>query len=239
MTTTPLAPAPLFVETAPLERVTLDLYRNIHKAIRSEMFSVTLDAGRTAPDGDGLTAVADRLHGLVRLLVSHAEHEDEHVQPHIERHAPTLAAIIERDHPVLESQLARLEVLADRAAGAARAEQRAMAHRLYLSLSSFSAAYLVHQEFEEAVVMPALGDAMTVDELAAVEHAIVSSIPPDEMRVALSLMLPAMNVDDRTELLSNMRAGAPPEVFAGVVALAESVLERPDFVELASRLDIV
>jgi hypothetical protein len=36
-----------------------------------------------------------------------------------------------------------------------------------------------------------------------------------------------MNVEDRVDLLGGMRAGAPPEVFSGVMDLARTVL-RPD-----------
>ena len=36
------------------------------------------------------------------------------------------------------------------------------------------------------------------------------------MAKSLALMLPAMNIDDRTELLGGMQQGAPAEVFAGV-----------------------
>ena len=42
-------------------------------------------------------------------------------------------------------------------------------------------------------------------------------------------MLPAMNIDDRAELLGGMQAGAPPEVFAGVWGLVGSVLPSDDY----------
>ena len=48
------------------------------------------------------------------------------------------------------------------------------------------------------------------------------------MAQSLALMLPAMNVDGRTELLGGMRAGAPAEVFEGVWSLAGSVLDPTD-----------
>ena len=47
-----------------------------------------------------------------------------------------------------------------------------------------------------------------------------------------------MNIDDRTELLGGMRAGAPAEVFAGVWGLAGSVLAPADFTALGARLGI-
>ena len=47
---TAIAPTtPLFVETAALEAVMVDIYRNIHKGIRNELFAVTLAAGQRRP----------------------------------------------------------------------------------------------------------------------------------------------------------------------------------------------
>ena len=73
---------------------------------------------------------------------------------------------------------------------------------------------------------------------AAIDDAIVASIPPDEMVQSLAIMLPAMNVEDQTELFSGMRAGAPPEVFAGALGLAQSVLEPVRYDALARRLGV-
>ena len=86
--------------------------------------------------------------------------------------------------------------------------------------------------------MPALAAVMDVEEIVAVDQAIVASIPPDEMASALGVMLPAMNIDDRAEMLGGMQAEAPPEVFAGVWALAGSVLSPADHAALGARLGI-
>ncbi|HET9444440.1 MAG TPA: hypothetical protein VFO65_14015, partial [Acidimicrobiales bacterium] len=71
-----------------------------------------------------------------------------------------------------------------------------------------------------------------------IHGAILASIPPEEMAKSLALMLPAMNVDGRTELLGGMRAGAPAEAFAAVWGLAGSVLDPSDQAAVAARLGI-
>lgn len=86
--------------------------------------------------------------------------------------------------------------------------------------------------------MPALDGAVGFDACLAMHQAIIASIPPDELARSLALMLPAMNLDDRSELLGGMRAGAPAEVFAGVWGLAGSILRPEDVVALATRLEI-
>lgn len=232
----------LAVETAELDRVEFDIYRDIHKGIRRELFAVTSAAGAVDPgDGDAVAATASRFRGLVTLLVAHAEHEEDFLQGLIEVHAPQLAAIVVRDHRWLECQMAQLEVLADRAVDAARTrgdDSRHLVHKLYLGLAGFTSDYLGHQSFEELEISPALSIAIGPDELAAIDAAIVASIPPDDAAVALGLMLPAMNVDDRVELLGGMQAGAPPEVFGQAMGLAEMVLDAPDYHATAARLGV-
>lgn len=237
MTAAPTATAPLAVETAALESVTVDVYRDIHKGIRAELFAVTGATGSADPaDDETLRTLAARQHALAVLLEQHAAHEDEHVQPLVERHARDLADVVARDHDALERHMARILSLAERAVDAPSGARRLAVHRWYLALASFASEYLAHQAFEELELAPTLAAAIGTDGLAATHHAIVSSIPPDEMAAGLAVMLPAMNLDDRAEMLGGMREGAPPEVFAGVSALASSVLTASDYEALTRRL---
>jgi hypothetical protein len=141
-----------------------------------------------------------------------------------------------RAFAALEDRLAELVGLADGAVGAEA--RRAATHRVYVELSSFTAAYLAHQNLEERLVMPRLETALGVDGVLGVHEAIIGAIPPDEMARSLALMIPAMNVDDRTELLGGLRAAAPAEVFEGVWALATSVLGAPEVDAVTARLGL-
>ena len=49
MTATITSIPALSVETAELEKVTVDIYRDIHKGIRNELFAVTYAAGTAGP----------------------------------------------------------------------------------------------------------------------------------------------------------------------------------------------
>lgn len=233
--TTGTTTVPTFVDLAPI-----DLYRDIHKGIRAALFAVTERAGAVDPaDAAARATVAAEVHRVAWLLDSHAAHEDAHCQPVVEAVAPELAAEIAAVHPVLEARVASFAALADVVAATGGAAARAAVHTLYLELAAFTGEYLLHQDFEERRVMATLATAMPFDAVLAVHQAIVGSIPPDEMAESLAIMLPAMNVDDRAELLGGMRAGAPAEVFAGVCALAESVLSPAAWSATAARLDLV
>lgn len=219
------------------ELVTVDLYRDIHKGIRSELFGLTLEAGRLDPSvRSNRVELAGRVHNAVDLLEKHAEHEDGAVQPALEVHLPSLAEKIASDHLAIDARLVTLGEMADDAIEAV--DTYAAIHRLHLELASFTGAYLEHQDVEERVVMPALDAAIGVDAVAVIHGAIISSIPPDEMAQSLALMLPVMNIDDRAELLGGMRANAPQEVFEGVWGLAGTVLSESDHRALGGRLGI-
>lgn len=226
------------IPTATFELVVHDLYRDIHKGIRTELFALTTSAGN-ADFGDA-TACADvaaHTAGAVALLESHAEHEDGVIGPALEIHLPELAERIEADHVAFDARTRSLVELAE-AVGSAGGDRRRVGHLLYLELASFTGDYLVHQDVEERVVMPALERAVGLDAVVAMHQAIVGSIPPPEMAKSLAIMLPAMNVEDRTELLRGMQAEAPAEVFEGVWSLAGSVLRPADLAALAKRLGL-
>ena len=59
------------------------------------------------------------------------------------------------------------------------------------------------------------------------------------MARSLAFMLPAMNVDDRTEMLAGIRTAAPPEAFDATLGLARSVLRAADYRALAERLGVL
>jgi hypothetical protein len=224
----------------PFERVALNGYRDIHKGIRAELFALTTAAGTLDPhDGAGRADLSRHVQSVVELLVAHAEHEDAVIQPVLEAQLPELAAQIATDHPHIEAQVEEIRDLAAAAVDASDAEVRDDVFRVYMELASFTSAYLTHQDFEERDVTPALERAIGIDGVVELHQAIVGSIPPDEMMRTLPLMLTAMNIDDRTEMLGGMQAGAPPEVFAGVWNLTRSVLTPGDTRALAHRLGVV
>lgn len=227
------------ITRTPLQVVAFNTYRDIHKGIRAEIFAVTEEAGRIDPASDeDRAALSAHVGSVVDLLVSHAEHEDLGVQPALAEHLPAFAEQVAADHERLEARLVELRELAVATAAAASPARRDEVFRLYIELASFTGAYLAHQDFEERLVMPALEGAVGVDAVLAMHGAIIASIPPDEMVQSLAVMLPAMNVDDRAELLGEMRESAPAEVFDGVWGLAASVLTPADHAAVARRLDL-
>jgi hypothetical protein len=223
--------------TAGLPLVTFDLYRDIHKSIRCELFAVTETAGSVDPTDRLATAsLCDHVRSVAELLELHAQHEDEAIDPSLQSHLPDLAERISTDHVLLDRRIATIVDMASSAVEASASDQRRLVHEVYLDLASFVSAYLDHQDLEERVVMPALEQAIGVEAVIGIHGAILGSIPPDVLMRSLALMLPAMNIEDRTELLGGMRSSAPPEAFEAVLGLAQSVLRPADFAGTVARI---
>jgi hypothetical protein len=221
------------------ELVAFDLYRDIHKGIRAELFALTSTAGSLDPaDACGRADLTAHIASVGGVLTLHAEHEDDVIEPALREHAAFVAERISTDHVLLEATFDRIGDIAQSFATAPQCALRRLGHQLYLELTGFTSSYLAHQLIEERVVMPTLERAVGVDAVIGMHMAIVGSIPPEQMGQSLAFMLPAMNVDDRTELLGGMRMSAPAEAFAGVVSLARSVLLPADFAALAARLQL-
>jgi hypothetical protein len=217
--------------------VSVDLYRDIHKGIRAELFALAGEAGRLDPSSVAArVALAGHVRRVVDTLEAHAAHEDAGVQPVLEEQLPDLAARIRDDHERLGRRTVALTDLADEAAESTGPSRSGAVHHLYLELADFTGVYLGHQDVEERIVMPALRTVIGPQAIMAIHGAIIGSIPPDEMAQSLAFMLPAMNIDGRVELLAGMRAGAPPQVFEGVWGLAASVLTPADHTALGARL---
>ena len=237
----PTIPSPLTAwspASDTFDLVAVDLYRDVHKGIRSELFAVVERAGNVDPhERDGVRALADHVIATHVLLEEHAHHEDAFIQPVLERELPVLAERIEQDHLALDRTIGRIAEMAA-SIEASDATARRNVHLLYIDLARFVSEYLTHIDIEERVLMPALEEVIGVEATVELNVAIVSSIPPDEMAKSLALMLPAMNLEDRFDLLSGMRSTAPAEAFASVVDLARSVLRADDYRALAHRLDV-
>ena len=219
--------------------VSYDIYRNVHKAIRLEMFAVTTQLGSLDPDDvDACAGFASRFRTLEAMLTKHAMHEDVHLDRAIAEALGDRAAALAAAHVELEARVARIGAIVDVALAATGTDRRAALHMAYLELADFVGAYLHHQDDEERVVMRALDATFPTAVLAQLDAAIVSSIPPEVLAEFLSIMLPAMNVVDRCELLAEIREHEPVEAFAGIWALAGQVLSGGDHLALAQRLGI-
>lgn len=216
-----------------------DLYRVIHKAVRSLLSDLVAKAGRV--DFTNAVQVAQLradTAATMALLSSHAEHEHEFISPVVAKLAPEAGRRIDSAHDDQEEQIESLNIILD-SIDSNSPDAPWKGHVFLVRLSRFAGELLVHMADEEEQIMPALQSAMSEEQLAELHHAIVSSVPPQEMAQWAEWMLPASNTPERAGLLAGMRAGAPPQVFAFFRDLARRVLPAADDAALEERLNEV
>ncbi|MBP2296425.1 hypothetical protein [Azospirillum rugosum] len=214
-----------------------DMYRLIHKALRGFMVDTLAAVGRMDADDDGeVAAVLGRVRSLLTLCASHVEHENRFVHTAMEARAPGSSADIASDHDHHARDLAALAAAVgavEAAHGPARADA---AHALYRRLALFVGENLAHMEAEESHNNGVLWRTHRDEELQAIEQAIVAAQPPEEMMLVLRWMLASATPAERANLLGGIRAMAPAEAFAGMMALAQSVLAPADHDKLTRAL---
>ena len=204
----------------------VDLYRDIHKGLRAELFGLTLAAGDTDPLDDAARAdLAAHMDRVAGVLEAHAHHEDAFLDAPLRAVDPALADRIDAEHHEVKEAFAAADALARAVAGATGDDRRGGLQLLHLQLAAFTSSYLRHLLVEERVAMVRLADALGPEGLAEIDQAMAAAIPPDQMAASLAFMLPAMNADDRAELLGGLRDHAPAEVYGPVLTLARSVLD--------------
>ena len=86
--------------------------------------------------------------------------------------------------------------------------------------------------------MPFLQDRLTDPELMGITNQLCGSIPPSRMGDYLKLMIPTMNIQERTAMFSGMKAFAPSEAFEGACQLAQSVLDEQEWRDLCEKVGL-
>jgi iron-sulfur cluster repair protein YtfE (RIC family) len=213
--------------------VRLDLYAGIHKALRQFMTHTLLRVGSADPrDAAEVTAALQQLERLLGLCELHLKDENEFVHPALERAHPGSAARIAAEHEHHVEAFADLRDLAGLVAHSADAARAAALQRLYRALALFVGDNFQHMQVEETAHNAVLWAAYSDAELAAIEHAIVGSIPPEAMAEALHWFIPALNAPERAGMLAGMKQGMPPQAFAGVLGVAAATLSAADYAKL-------
>jgi len=217
----------------------VDLYTEVHKGLRSALTGLLSDAGRLdAADPKAVADFNEKLTLVNGLLAEHAENEDTHVQPLLDPARTDLAAVIAAAHQELETGIGAV-VEAYRQLGEADENQAlTLGKRAYYQLAGFIGRYFVHMSCEELDAMPYLQGQLSDAELMDVQDRIRGSIAPPRMAEYLRLMIPAMNIQERTAMFSGMKAFSPPEALEGACRLAASVLDEREWHDLRDRVGL-
>ncbi len=198
--------------------VAKDLYYAVHKGIRLANARMLVALGQAdATNDDEVRKVLDKLAAHLDLSLSHLTHENQKIHDVVEARLPGGSdhAAEDHDHHLVGfSELRRMAKEVEQAGS----DRAAKLRRLYQRFSLFMADDLTHMHDEETELMPLIATHFSPAEIDAIEHSIVSDIPPTKMAGFLRLMLGAASRSERQGMVSGMRAVMPPDAFAGLFA---------------------
>jgi hypothetical protein len=196
-------------------------------------------AGRMdGSDPVDLAGALEQVRQLLDFCASHLRHENDFIHPALERARPGSSSQIALEHVAHERDIVAMAALVEAVELAPPGQRAVAAQRLYSELALFVAHNFEHMAYEEREHNAVLQAHYAGAEIAALERALVASIPPPELATILRWMLPALNHDERTALLADMRAGAPAAVFEGVLALARAHLRPSEWDKLEQALEL-
>lgn len=195
-----------------------DLYGAIHRGLRKAQTELLARIGSLDADDDG--AVAAMIADFRKLIVLgrfHLVDENEHIHTALEERMPGASARLAEDHSAHERSFDEIEGMLTAIESLRSGNRGPVVKALYLRFSEFVSHDFEHMLEEEVVVLPLLQGLFSDEELMAIEHAIIASIPPDVMLDFIAIMVPAIDRRARAEMILGMRGSMPPETFRTIL----------------------
>ncbi len=196
----------------------LNGFKEVHKGLRNALFELAVQAGSADADQPGeMENLARKAREVFHFLDHHSGNEDRYLVPDMEAKSMPEAARVRGVHGALEAEAKRL------VESSTRLDSTESLYGFYLALNRFIAQYLGHLDEEETEILPALHARFTDAELANFPRQSVANTSPEDKKMMLAHMFPAMNASELRTFFGAMR-NAPPEVLRALEGLAERVL---------------
>jgi hypothetical protein len=226
-------------QLAAAEAPRVDMYTGIHKALRAFMSDTLVEVGRMNVDDEAAVAhTTAQVSELLAFCASHLQHENDYVHAAMEARAPASSSAAAHDHEEHLECIEHLRQLAASLPGLPAPQRPPAAARLYRELGLFVAENFEHMHVEETAHNAVLWAHYTDAELVEIHDALVASIPPQEMMIAMRWMLPFMAPAERLGMLLDMRSKAPPPAFQAVLETIRPHLDTGAWAQLARGLGI-
>jgi hemerythrin HHE cation binding domain-containing protein len=224
-----------------------NLFRPIHKGIRSMIFTLGLRLGST--DFTNVTEsneIANQLkqdlagsssNCILCMLQAHSAHEDKDFFSAVRPFDEDPVRMMMAEHAVIVRRIFGVAKLCDELLGLTDPDARIEAgDRLVLDANDLFAFYLAHLNNEEAVLVPVMWEYFTDEQLRALRAQFYNAIPLSMFESWMRWTLPALNVHELTVLLSGMRQDPAPNRFADAMRLGKETIRPERWARIASEV---
>lgn len=223
--------APAAAVAAPDHPDRFDLYKSVHKGLRSALFRTVELLARSDPDrpAERLAALG-LVDDVLAISTWHADAEDAHIHAALAAKGAGIVTPFDAEH---DEHRREIESLAAEAEALRGAPDAAGWHDFHLRFAHFAAHSVLHMEAEERRLNPVLWHVFDDSELQAIQKAILAALGP-RMLAFLRVMFPAMSQPERVRLLEGPGRHAPPPTAAAIRRTARATLDAVDLARLGA-----
>lgn len=215
-----------------------NLFRPIHKGIRSMIYELGLRLGTTDfTNSTESNEVARQLkqdlttstsNCILCLLYAHSAHEERDFFSAVRPFDQDVVNLMMSEHRVIVRRVQQVAKTCDELQDLSEPARRIeVGDRLHLEANDLFAFYLAHVNNEEALMVPVMWEHYTDEQLRALRAQFYNMIPLPRFEEWMRWTLPALNPNELQVLLSGMRTDPPPNRFADAVRVAKEML-NPD-----------
>lgn len=236
-TTAPHAAAqPARTETA-AAAPRVDLYAGIHKALRHFMTDTLHRVGRMdVHDADDMGRALDQLDALLVECLHHLQRENAFMHTAMEARQPRGSSRTADDHVDHQESIETLQAEVAALRQSADADRAGLGLRLYRHLALFVAENFQHMHFEETHNNAVMWAHYSDEELVALHHRLLATIPPEENMKIGRWMIPAMTPAERAMVFQGMKASAPAPAYRAMLDFIRPHLDDGAWAKLARAL---
>ena len=179
---------------------------------------------------DETEEVIERINEVARLFDKHADSEDEHVFPAVEKYDPAIADAFEQEH-IKDHLLGKLltDSIVRYQAAPVITEKVEVAREVQTNYVKFMTFNLEHMAKEEEVLNKILWRYYTDAELMAITRQIISGVPADYVLQYNRWMMRGLNNGEITKWLKTVERNSPEAVFRSLFTTAEKELPERRF----------
>jgi hypothetical protein len=215
-----------------------NLFRPIHKGIRSKIYELGLRLGTTdfrnpAESNKLVQQLKQDLtlstsNCIFCLIFAHKKHEEKDLFSAVQPYDKGIVDEMMREHRVVQRRVQVVARTCDELQAISDPERRAeVGDRLHREVTDFFVFYLLHMNNEESLMVPVLWDHYTDEQLRAFRMQFYNSIPLPRFEEWMRWTLPALNPDEQLALLRGLKTDPPPNRFAVALQVAKDTLS-PD-----------
>lgn len=206
-------------------------FRLIHKGLRAMLYgaSIKIQQADLGSIDEG-KSVVDEIQLLISLFEAHAHSEDKYYNEPLEKLKPEVANLFEKEHQEdhrLGNKL--LSIIAKWKTAADNESRFATGQDLFYAFNEYIAFNLYHMNKEEIMLNEVMWSVYSDEQIAGMEQKAVQNISPANMGEYGKWILRGNNNEDIAGWISEIKHGAPAEVFTWIHGLAKQELNADRF----------